>query len=105
MRRLPVLNEGPVFTDSEGKRWRRLGSCNWCGDCCVGDPFDGAMGPASEPGMCPALKRMSDGTRICSLHGTDNAYWNSACKHWPTKPGHVTQEHLPRCSLKFEEVA
>lgn len=104
MRRLSVLNEGPVFVGSDGIVRRRVGSCNWCGDCCVGDPFNGALGEASEPGMCPALKRLPDGTRVCSLHGTDNEYWNSACKHWPSKPEHVNQEHLHRCSFTFEEV-
>jgi len=86
------------------QQWRREGECSRCGDCCVGDPFDGARGEPHFPGMCPELVPGPDATRVCRVHGSKgddvaSRYWRMACALWPTKPIHVARERLQRCTI------
>jgi hypothetical protein len=78
--------------------WVREGECNRCGDCCIGNPFPDLTD--RDDGMCPLLSlTRTDGTRVCTVHETDNWYWAAACRHWPSKPEQIA--HLPRCSFRF----
>lgn len=74
--------------------WIREGYCCKCGDCCAGNPFTG-----ENVGMCPKLNDEKDGMRTCSVHGTDNFYWNIACKLWPTIPEHTAP--YSRCTFTW----
>jgi hypothetical protein len=49
--------------------------------------------------MCPLLQSQPDGTRVCGVHGTDNHYWNNACKLWPSIPEHTSA--LARCTFTW----
>lgn len=82
------------------------GECIRCGDCCIGgdDPFDGAHGEPEIPGMCPALRKGPDGTRICIDHGKPDTYWDRGCRTWPSKPEHLAQSHMSRCTLHLVPV-
>ena len=101
---MPMVRHLPVFVGPDGN-YRRTGECNKCGDCCVGgDPWNGARGAPTIPGMCPALREGPDGTRICSVHGTDDPYWQNGCRVWPSSPDHVAQDHMGRCAFAFVRV-
>lgn len=76
--------------------WIREGSCNRCGDCCVGSPYPERPAIA---GMCPNLRPQPDGTRICGVQDGDDSYWQMACRAWPSEPQHTA--HLPRCSFTW----
>ncbi len=75
----------------------RAGECNRCGDCCVGNPYTGEAG-----GPCPHLQRDADGLATCTIHGVEGSYWAQGCNAWPSKPEHVRQPHMARCSFTFE---
>jgi len=80
-----------------GVVWERTGVCNRCGDCCrSGDPF--GTGHAG----CPLLAELADGTTYCTVWGTDNPYWQNACRIWPSEPAHVVD--YSRCSFRFRRV-
>lgn len=73
--------------------WVRHGECNRCGDCCKAPHFEDKGG-----GDCKWLR---DGN-VCSVHKTQNEFWNNVCTHWPRHPSEI--EKLTRCSYWFEWV-
>lgn len=78
--------------------WIREGYCCKCGDCCKGNPFD-TIADATD-GMCPMLSlTRNDGTRVCTVHDTDNQYWQNACSQWPVIPEHTAS--YPRCTFTW----
>ena len=79
--------------------WIRSGECNRCGECCVGDPFNGEEGPASVPGFCP-FYRIVDGIGACC--DRTNAYYLAACRDYPTDPQQISE--CPSCSYTFSWV-
>lgn len=86
MHRLPVL--------------QRVGECNRCGACCLGNPYTG-----EGEGPCPHLRRDADGLSSCEIHGQEGTYWAQGCNVWPSKREHVEQPHLVgHCSFTFVEV-
>lgn len=89
-----------VYEAPDGARWVRTGTCNQCGRCCEGDPFNGTVKGEVE-GWCPYF-RWVDGKGSCVLHGVKGSYWSRGCNVWPTKPKHLSQH--PYCSFQFERV-
>lgn len=78
----------------------RTGECCRCGQCCFGDPFQGALGDPPIPGACPLLALHSDGY-VCT--DRQHPYYLNGCNVWPTHPGQIADK--PNCSYTFERVA
>jgi len=78
--------------------WIRHGECTRCGQCCVGDPFNGEEGAASVAGYCP-LYRLLDGRGHCSGHG-QHPYYLGGCNRWPDRPELIADK--PSCTYTFE---
>ncbi len=94
--------------DDPNIKVRRTGSCNRCGQCCedsenIFQTVDGNWQPIDEPliqvvpGKCAYFRWSEDGLAMCT--GRDTAYYNSGCKYWPSKPGHMIYD---KCSYQFE---
>jgi len=90
---LPMLavDRDPVFRDGEGRLWRRLGECSFCGDCCYG---------SDARGRCPHYRGDNDGG-LCQVHGSDT-YRGFGCDTFPSDPECL--RNLPRCTFSFLEV-
>lgn len=100
----------PVFTDpSTGERWRRLGECIRCGECCKGtDPSiknpqftDEERAARQFCDLCPLLRQGSDDKFSCAGHG-EHPYYLSGCQDHPRSPAEL--ELTPSCSFTFERV-
>jgi len=89
--------------------WKRSGYCCRCGDCCIGDPFNGEEGLPAIEGRCPLFRfhHTPDGNEegLCIGHEPPNQhpYYLNGCNVWPSDPRHIA--HLPRCTYKFEWVS
>lgn len=89
---------GPVTVGPDGTHWRRVGYCSGCGECCLGDPFNGERGEAVVEGYCP-LARAADGAIRCSGYGRDR-YYLSGCNVFPQFPSQIADK--PSCTYSFE---
>lgn len=85
-----------IGADAEGVQWIRSGSCNRCGECCFGDPFNGGEGAPAVPGACPLLRRDGD-KYLCS--NREHPYYLGGCNVWPSIPQHIVD--YPSCSYTF----
>ena len=89
----------PPWTDPDtGEVWQREGECSFCGACCrTGDPYSG------DPSVsCRNLIERPDGTGICGVHGSADAYWFNACRVFPQFPAQLAT--YPRCTFRFTRV-
>lgn len=98
-RALPVVSDGPISVDANGVRWLRRGSCNRCGECCAGDPFNGERGVPAVEGKCP-LYSEAGGIGIC--FGRSDPYYLAGCNVFPQTPEQIAG--CPSCSYTFERV-
>lgn len=80
--------------------YERSGYCCRCGECCVGDPFDGEEGEPAVEGYCP-LFRMQGLLGSCS--NREHPYYLSGCNVWPSHPNQI--EDKPSCTYKFKVVS
>lgn len=96
---------GVINTDERGVRWRRLGECSRCGECCSPDPGVGYFTAAERAsatceGFCPLYRH--DGERAsCAGHGTHQFYLGGCVDH-PKLPGDLAT--TPSCSYSFVRV-
>ncbi len=81
--------------------WKRSGECNGCGDCCKGDPFDGAKGAPEVADYCFFFRWHGPSGR-CVDRTETNPYYLSGCNVWPTDPTNIADK--PNCSYSFTEV-
>lgn len=83
-----------VYTDpATGIRWRRVGYCCRCGECCI----DGDGTP------CPIYKlfrREPNGTATCT--DRNHPFYLGGCNTFPVRP--VDVEPFPSCTYSFEQV-
>lgn len=96
---IPLLPADPpaVMRLPNGRTVRVSGHCCQCGDCCEsGNPFTGELGP------CPYFLRLSPDQGICLDRSEENTYYQQACRHWPSKPGHPRA--YDRCTYVVEEI-
>lgn len=119
MKFLTVLDENQntpqeVLLESieDGSIWKRSGSCNRCGLCCVDlenlfEKMDGNYQPIDTPleqvvpGKCAYFRWESPGVGMCL--GRDTLYYQSGCKYWPSITRHV--ENIPECGFTFEKIS
>lgn len=99
--------------------WVRSGYCCRCGDCCVGDPFEGDLDAPHRSelmkriprvaGYCPLYEIRDEGFEykgFCAGHigaappGKEDSYYMSGCNVWPDNPSQIADK--PRCTYKFE---
>lgn len=90
---------GTRFSHGDGT-FVRTGECCRCGECCVGDPFEGKEGEPVVSGFCP-LYRLLEGRGHCS--DREHPYYLMGCNVFPTHPGQIADK--PGCSYTFERVA
>jgi hypothetical protein len=98
-----------VHTDRDGTRWRRVGECNHCGACCMGDDpsilnplfTDTDRAGRTVAGHCPLL-RLTDGRSSCTGHA-EHPFYLGGCHTFPTRPEDIAT--YPSCSYRFEAVA
>jgi hypothetical protein len=97
---LPLVPDPPRrFLQNDGTVWERTGSCNRCGSCCKGDPFEGTLGIPEVEGMCFYFRWEAPGIGACL--GRDSDYYKNACVHWP---GNRLNDEHPNCSYVFSPV-
>lgn len=96
-----------IVETPDGRRWRRLGHCSRCGECCcTGDPFGGSLGEPAVQGACFYFRWVTPprgddrGTGVCI--DRTNPYYVMGANTWPSKPSHV--EPYKHCTYRFEEV-
>jgi len=96
------MTTAPVLIEAiTGEVWERSGECNRCGECCVGDPFNGTLGPAEVPGYCPLFRWLEPGRGHCS--DRQHSYYLSGCNTFPSHPSQIADK--PSCSYSFRRVS
>jgi hypothetical protein len=85
--------------DQYGVNWRRTGSCNRCGECCNGNPFNEDR-IAQVEGTCPLFSWES--LDIGKCNDRKNSYYLGGCKVYPQFPQQIID--YPLYSYKFERV-
>lgn len=83
-----VIQSGPVRIGE----WIRDGYCCGCGECCIGDPFNGNEGDAEIVGGCPLL-----GAHGCK--NKEHPYYRNACVLFPQHPTQIADK--PSCTYTF----
>jgi hypothetical protein len=86
--------------------WVRSGYCCRCGECCVGDPFNGELGPLMTGTHCPLYRLIGLDNKIvghCIAHPptaeVQNDYYYNNCSVWPDDPRQIADK--PSCTYKF----
>jgi hypothetical protein len=92
--------ESPITVGPDGSKWIREGECSGCGQCCLGDPFNGSEGPAEVDGYCPLARLAGDKIR-CAGYGV-HPYYLRGCNVFPQFPEQIADK--PLCTYTFQRV-
>ena len=88
------------------KRWRRIGQCKRCGECCKsGDPFAPRVPRSARERPCSYLVQVGDHYECSAMAMADppervRRYLELACRKWPTRPRDIRP--YPNCGFSFE---
>lgn len=90
-----------VFDHGANGKFIRTGACTRCGQCCMGDPFEGEMGEPEIWGACPLLTLLPDRQLACK--DRQHPYYLNGCHEFPTHPGQIADK--PNCTYAFEDIS